>query len=304
MGKAIKKNRKTGQTVFLFCILIVPVIQWLIFWLYVNLDSVLLAFKDARTDEWTLNNFITFWEGLTSPYGAIGVAAKNTGRYFLNQLLITFLALCVSYFFYKKILGYKTFRVVFYLPSIISSVAIVTAFKSFINPGGPLDLLLKLFGKQMQPEGLLANPDTATPTIMAYCVWAGMTTNVLLFSSAMNRVPVEVLESAILDGCGPIRELFQLILPMIWSSISSVLILVFTGLISSTGPILLFTNGLYDTTTISFWIFNMVYGDGALGGTASAYNIVSCAGFCFTAVSVPIILGVRKLFDLIPSVEY
>lgn len=304
MEKVIKKKRKGGQTMFLFCILIIPVIQWLIFWLYVNIDSILLAFKDARTDAWTLKNFSTFWEGLTSPYGKIGIAAKNTGKYFLNQLLIAFLSLCVSYFFYKKILGYKAFRVIFYLPAIISSVAMVTAFKSFINPGGPLDLLMKLFGKSIPPEGLLSNTETATPTIMTYCVWAGMTTNVLLFSSAMNRVPVEVLESAVLDGCGPIRELFQLILPMIWSSISSVIILVFTGLISSSGPILLFTNGLYDTTTISFWIFNMVYGDGAVGGVASAYNIVSCAGLCFTAVSVPIILGVRKLFDLIPDVEY
>ncbi len=306
MIKTRKKENgfKRGKNLFLFCILIVPIVQWLIFWFYVNLDAILLAFKDARTGAWTLDNFSVFWEGLTSPYGAIGTAVKNTGRYALNQILIALLCLFVSYFFYKKIAGYKTFRVIFYLPAIISSVAMVTAFKSLINPGGPLDVLLKTVGKQIPPEGLLCNPNTATRTIMTYCIWTGFTTNVLLFSSAMNRVPIEVLESAALEGCGSMRELFQLILPMIWSSISSVLVLIFTGLISASGPILLFTNGLYDTTTISFWIFNMVYGGGTTGGTASAYNIVSCTGLCFTAVSVPIILGIRKLFDLIPDVEY
>lgn len=306
MVKKQKKEKKfqQGKTLFLFCILIVPIVQWLIFWFYVNLDSILLAFKDARTGDWTFDNFSVFWEGLTSPYGAIGTAALNTLKYFFNQMIIALVCLFVSYFFYKKIAGYKTFRVIFYLPAIISSVAMVTAFKSLINPGGTLDVLLKTIGKKMPPEGLLCNPDTATPTIMVYCIWTGLTTNVLLFSSAMNRVPIEVLESAALEGCGTIRELFQLILPMIWSSISSVIVLIFTGLLSSSGPILMFTNGLYETSTISFWIFNMVYGGGTTGGTASAYNIVSCTGLCFTAVSVPIILGIRKLFDLIPEVEY
>ena len=44
-------------------------------------------------------------------------------------------------------------------------------------------------------------------------------------------------------------------------------------------------------------------GVGNVGGSGS-YNLVSCAGLCFTAVSVPVILGIRKLLERIPTMEY
>lgn len=196
------------------------------------------------------------------------------------------------------------FRIVFYFPAIISSVALVTAFRSFVDPGGPVYIIGEKLGFDMPVEGLLANKLTATNTIVFYSIWTGLTTNVLLFGSAMNRVPAEVLEAATIDGCGMVRELFQLILPMIWSSISSVIILALTSIVNSSGPILLFTNGQHETTTINFWIFSLVYGNGNVGGMAGSLNLASCVGLCFTIISVPIIMGIRKLFEKIPAVEY
>lgn len=304
MKKKKESGIKKGQTKFLVCILALPVLQWLVFFFYVNLDTLLLAFKDARTDEWSLINFKDFWESLVSPYGELGIAVRNTFYYFVLNLVICFFCLWISYFFYKKIFGHRVFQIIFYLPAIISGVAMVTAYKSLITAGGPLDRVLGLFGKNIPPEGLLATSETATATIMVFCLLTGFTTNVLLFQSAMSRIPVEVLESAALDGCGSVREFFQIILPLIFPSIASVLTLTCTGILSASGPILLFTNGFYDTTTISFWIFSKVYGGGQAGGVAGSYNLVSCVGLCFTAVSVPIILGVRKLLSSFPEVEY
>lgn len=299
-----KSAMQKGQTPFIIVMLALPVLQWLVFFLYVNINTILLAFKDARTGEWSLVNFKDFWEQLTSPYGEIGIAVLNSARYFVLGLIIAMLCMWVAYFFYKKIFGHRFFRIIFYLPAVISSVAMVTAYKSIITPGGPLDKLVSLIGVRLPPEGLLANSATATYAIMGYCVLTGFTTNVLLFSSAMSRIPIEMLEAAALEGCGPTREFFSLIVPMIWSTISSVVILAFTSILSTSGPVLLFTNGYYDTTTIPFWIFSKVYGNGAIGGVAASYNLVSCVGLCFTLVSVPIILGVRKLMNKIPDVEY
>lgn len=299
-----KKIAKRRQTIFLFCLLVVPVAQWLVFWLGVNLNSILLAFQDPRTDAFSMVNFKDFWANLTSPYGDIKIAVVNTLKYFSASLFTILLCFFTAYFFYKKIKGYKIFRVVFYFPAIISSVALVTAYKSFVNPGGPVPMIGEKLGFDLPVEGLLANKNTATNTIVVYAIWTGLTTNVLLFGSAMNRVPTEVVEAALLDGCGMARELFQLILPMIWSSISSVVILALTNIVNSSGPILLFTNGQHDTTTISFWIFKLVYGGGNVGGVSGSLNLASCVGLCFTVVSVPIIMGVKKLFEKIPTVEY
>ena len=120
----------------------------------------------------------------------------------------------------------------------------------------------------------------------------------LLLGGTFARVPAEVLEAAKLDGCGPFRELVQLILPMISSTLITMIILKLTGLFSSSGPIILFTSGNYNTTTLAYWIWESV-----LAGSGH-YNTVAATGLAFTAIAVPLILTIRWLLEKIPVVEY
>ena len=296
---------KKNQNIFLFCILLIPALNWLVFWLYVNISSFVLAFQ-TNTGEWSLINFTLFWDQLTSPYGeTIGAGLLNTFAYFgLNLLVIFPLTLIISYFIYKRIAGYKAFRIIFFLPAIISGIVLVSVYTNMISPTGPIGALLKKMGVNMPEEGFLLNPDTATPAILIYCLWTGFTTNMIIISSAMSRVPVEVLESARLDGCSAFKELIFLILPMIWSSVSTLVIFLLTGIFNASGPILLFhPDGGFNTMTLSFWIYQQVYGGGAYGGTGN-YGLVSCTGLIFTCIGVPIILFVRRMIEKIPAVEY
>ena len=156
---------------------------------------------------------------------------------------------------------------------------------------------------QGTPEGLLANSNSATWMIVLFVIWTGFGGNMLLFGGAMARVPIDVLEAARLEGCGPFRELVQIILPLIWPTICTMLIFTFTGIVNSSGPILLFTNGDYETTTINFWIFLKVYGQQG-SGAGGEFGIVSATGLCFTLVTVPIILIVRWALERVPTSEY
>ena len=178
----------------------------------------------------------------------------------------------------------------------------VKVYTEFLLPNGPL---AQLFDLTIPPEGMFARSSTATPAIIVYTIWTGIGGgNMLLFIGAMSRVPIEVLESAKLEGCGPFREIVSIIAPLIWPTISTMIILSFTGIFGASGPILLFgTDGNYKTMTLSFWIFKQVYGTGDLGGSGS-YNLVSATGLCFTLVGVPIILFTHWLVEKVPSVEY
>ena len=243
------------------------------------------------------------WDSLTTDGGELAIALKNTLLYLGNSVLIVFpLNLFVSYFFYKKIWGYKFFRIVFYLPAIISSVVMVAIYTEFIKPTGPLGVILKQLGVDVPLRGYLGQDSTATWAIIIYCTWTGFTGNVLLFSGAMARIPIEVIEAARLDGCGVLREVGQLIIPLIWPTMSTMLLLTLTGMLSSGGPILLFTGGRYETTTLSFWIFSKVYYGGS-GGTGF-YGLVSAMGMFFTVIMVPLILLARWLMEKVPSIEY
>jgi ABC-type sugar transport system permease subunit len=140
--------------------------------------------------------------------------------------------------------------------------------------------------------------------ILIYNVWTGFTGNILLYCGTMARVPLEVLESSKIEGCGAFREFVQIIIPLIFPTISTQIILLFTGVFTSSGPILLFDpNSSYGTVTLSYWIFKQVYGTGTVGGSGS-YNLVSATGLCFTLFGVPIILFIRWLMERIPAVEY
>ena len=297
-------NAKSRLT-FIVVMLAIPVIHWFVFWLYVNIQSIFLAFQDMRTGQLSFRNFSTVWSNITNPYSHdLATALKNTTKYFLNTVLIIMpMCLVVSYFIYKRITGFKAFRIIFYLPAIISGVAYTTAFTEFVHPNGPLGEIIRMFGVEPNPISILSRRETATTAMLVYCILTGCTGNMLIFGGAMVRIPEEVLEAAKLDGCSPFRELVSLIFPLIWPTFSTQLIFTLTGFFNQTGPILLFTNGNYDTTTISFWIFKQVYGEGGLGGSGK-YNVVSCAGLCFTVIWVPVVLMLRKLIDKVDTVEY
>ena len=81
-GKLLKK----GQTAFLTTMLAIPILHWLVFWLYVNLNSIFLAFK-TKVGEWSLSNFKVLFHDLASPDSSLFVGLCNTLKYFLNNVI-------------------------------------------------------------------------------------------------------------------------------------------------------------------------------------------------------------------------
>jgi ABC-type sugar transport system permease subunit len=300
IGKGKSLNSK-GAVLFIVAILIIPIIHWLIFWFGVNINSILMAFQ-IPTGEWSFETMESVLKEIFSNDSNaeinLNTSIKNTFIYFIKDILMLPFHLLIAYFFYKKLAGYRVFQVIFYLPSIISGVAFSTMFSNFIALSGPIGVLLSSAGVNPVPE-FLANSDYATATILFYTIWIGWGGNMLLLGGALARVPLEILESARLDGISPAKELIYMILPLIWSTLSTLLILSMTSLFIADGPILLFTRGKFQTATIGYWIFDRVYFQGV-----GAYNSVAAAGLVFTVIGAPIILFVKWLIERVPVVEY
>lgn len=311
MNKNIKNNiSKKGMNsfkkqglIFALVMIAVPVCKMFYFWTYTNLKSLLLAFEDPRTGVFTFQNFKDCFDSFSNG-GILSLALKNTMVYFWAGVLILLPgALVIAYFIYKKILGYKLFRIIFYFPAIISSVVMVTAYSKFIDPKGPLGVIMNFLGNPIPPEGLLGRPTTATWTILGYVIWTGFTTNVLYYSGAMARIPIDIIEAARLEGISPGKEIVLIVFPLIWPVFSTTLLMQFANILTASGPILLFTNGAFETSTLSYWMYIQVYGDGVVGGSGS-YNLLSATGLVLTFVAMPIVLTVRWLSNKVESVEY
>lgn len=293
----IKKKRDVGASVFIVVMLFIPILQFIVFWFGVNISSFLMAFK-IPTGAWSFSTWETVFYQLGKGSTDLSVAIRNTIIYFVKDLLTIPFHLYIVYFLYKKIKGYRVFQIIFYLPAIISGVVMTSAFKNFIMPDGPIGELLIKLGVQEVPE-FLQNSSYATWTILIYSVWVGWGGNMLLLGGALARIPTEILESARLDGVGSFREIVYIIFPLVWPTMSTLIILTMTTIFSASGPIMLFTQGKFETWTLGYWIFDRVANIGE-----SAYNQVAATGLLFTLIGVPIILLARWLIEKIPVVEY
>jgi len=242
---------------------------------------------------WTLDNFISVYEGFFKLEG-LARAFVNTLLFYFNGLLIIMpIGLIMAYFIFKKILFYKAFRIIIYLPSIIMGSVLVLLFKSTIFAGGPYEAIMNALGKEY------VNPLNNTelmPFLLLYNLCFGFGGQLIIWGGAMNSVSTEVLEAGELDGCSWVQELVFLIVPMIWPTMSTVIILGFAGFLGASGPILAFTQGAGNTETLSYILY--CYATGMGGKTQNIYY-ASALGMCMTIFTLPLVVFLRKLLNRI-----
>lgn len=287
-----KKRKNSRQAlIFIWGSLAIPIVHFLVFWLYVNFDSLLLAFRtfEGGKQVFSLQNFRDVFARMSTDTGDLSIAIKNTFIFFGFGLIFTFLNLFCAFVLYKKILFKSFFRFMFYVPTIISAVVISGLFKYMVNPMGPIGVLYTHLTGNPAPAFLLQK-EYALKTVMAYTAFVGFAGNILLLGGAMARIPQSVVESAYLDGIGWFREFVQICLPLIWGTLSTLIILMMSNIFNSSGEILLLTGGRGDTTTISYWMFSQIK-------YYNSYNLPSAFGWLLTLVAVPISLITRKIVN-------
>lgn len=295
---AISKTKKFRDSLFVYLLIALPLMEFFAIYVYTNIDSFFLAFRrNGQFAGWA--NFELLWAEVRAPGSTIMIAIRNTFIYFGADCILFIWSIILSYFFYKQIFAYKFFRFVLYMPAIISPVVFVTLFKNLTSVNGAIDILITKFNPDFVMPSLLARSDTATWTMVVYMLWMGWTKNMLYLGGSLARIPVEVLESARLDGVGPWGELTKILVPLLMPTLATLFLLDMIGILSSSGPILLFTKGKYETTTISYWMFTLVYATGE-----NAYAKASAAGMCMTLIMMPFIYFVRWLTGRVDSVEY
>lgn len=291
-------SKKVKKAFFIVCMLAIPVINLIVFWFYVNIDSILLAFQSNQPGVgtvWGFENFRRFFEEFSLPDSEIPIALRNTIIFFFSNLCITLpLSVALCYFLYKRICGYKAFRFIFYLPSIISASVYVVLFKYIIGMDGPVGLFCKAIG--IEPVSFLNESRYALGTILFYTIFTGLGGNIVMLSGAMSHIDESIVEAAKIDGATLRCEFFRIVLPPVWPTLSTMIILSFVGIFASSGPILLFTEGANGTNTISYWLYAQVQ-------RWQVYNYPSAVGLFFTCIGAPIALFMRWVMSKVPSYE-
>ena len=121
----------------------------------------------------------------------------------------------------EKLKGQDFFRIVFYIPNILSVVVISGIFSAIYDiDSGLLNSILNLFGK----EGVLWKGEQHVITSLVIAmVWQAIGYYMVMYMSSMAAVPESLYESAGLDGASRVAQFFQITIPLIWTNIRTTL---------------------------------------------------------------------------------
>ena len=152
-------------------------------------------------------------------------AMQNTILLIVTVTLITFFFAIVfaAILTREKIKGQNFFRIVFYIPNILSVVVIAGIFSAIYKPeNGMLNSILSFFKGETVMVLWKDQPMVIISVIIAM-VWQAIGYYMVMYMASMSAVPESLYESAGLDGAGRLTQFFQLTLPLIWTNIRTTL---------------------------------------------------------------------------------
>ena len=149
-----------------------------------------------------------------------------------NTILLIAVVTIVTFFFAllfagiltrEKLKGQNFFRVIFYIPNILSVVVIAGIFSAVYKPeNGMLNSVLSFFaGREVMI--LWKDQQMVMISIIIAMVWQAIGYYMVMYMASMSAVPVDLYESAGLDGAGRVAQFFQITLPLIWTNIRTTL---------------------------------------------------------------------------------
>ena len=121
----------------------------------------------------------------------------------------------------EKLIGQDFFRIIFYIPNILSVVVISGIFSAIYDiDRGLLNSILNLFGK----EGVLWKGEQhVIMSLVIAMVWQAIGYYMVMYMASMSAVPGSLYESAGLDGADRRTQFFQITIPLIWTNIRTTL---------------------------------------------------------------------------------
>ncbi|WP_238014499.1 sugar ABC transporter permease [Dactylosporangium sp. AC04546] len=116
----------------------------------------------------------------------------------------------------RGIAGSGGYQIVYFFPQLLSLVMIAVLWQFVYNPNtGLLNGALRAVGLDGLARSWLAEPSLALPAVMAVLVWSSVGFYMVLFSAAIDAIPKELYEAALLDGAGGWATFRRITLPLV-----------------------------------------------------------------------------------------
>ncbi len=193
---------------------------------------------------------------------------------FLPITIGLFLAVVLSRI---RIRGLTVFRLLLFLPLIITDVVTAVAWTWIYAVDGPLSRMLSAvgLGHFVPSQGWLGSFNTALPAIGIFGTWGQFGFCMILFLAGVMKIPASLYEAARVDGANAVREFFAVTLPGLRYELTVVLVLTVIGALGTFDEVYVMTGGGPGTATSvpAFQVWSRAFQTGRVG-SASALGIV------------------------------
>lgn len=222
-------TKKKGRSRFIFFCLAPAVILFVIFMLIPTIDVFRMSLYKwgGYTAEKTFVGFENFKKLFQSD--KFYQAFQNSVLLIVIVTIVTFAMAIIfaAILTREKLKGQTFFRVVFYIPNILSVVVISAIFSAIYDPTqGLLNSFLNLFRGQNgvdNPILWLGSQKLVIYSIIIAMVWQAIGYYMVMYMASMANIPESLYESAGLEGAGRIKQFFSITLPLIWTNIRTTL---------------------------------------------------------------------------------
>lgn len=267
----MKKNR----------ISILFVIPSLLFYTFIKIYPLLVGFYYSLTDS----------NGLRPDYNFVGFKNFNKlfqdGR-FLNSIKVTFIYVIIVVTF-VNVLGLiiavllnestklnTILRSTFFLPVLLSQVAIAYIWKVIYSYNGILDYILKFLNLEFLKLGWITDPEVALFSLCAVGIWRIFGFHMVIILSALQSIPQNLYEAASIDGASPYSKFKHITLPLVKPGLTVSIILSTIGTMKQFDIVKVLTDGgpMNSTDTISYFIIDQAFTYNLKGYAAAAAVIL------------------------------
>ncbi|MCT4543465.1 MAG: sugar ABC transporter permease [Vallitalea sp.] len=254
---------------------------------------------------------LTNWDGISKDFDFIGLQNFSKAFHdteFFNSLLVTFkfviivvvavnvLAIIFAVLLNNAGILTKIFRSIFFLPIIISRVAIAYIWKNIYSYNGLLDFILEAVGLESLKQRWLSDPSLALYSVSLTEIWRILGYHIIIILATLQTIPRNLYEACEIDGGNAFAKFRYITLPLLRPGITASVIMCTIGSLKQFATIKILTDGgpLGATNTISLYILDQAF-EFNYRGYASALALILFVIILIITVTQNIVLGKKEV---------
>lgn len=257
-GKAYGRNQRRENLVgYLF---ILPnLLGFLVFVIFSIGFSLYMSFTDwsliKNFDQIRFVGFENYARLFTDKWFLASVI--NNLWFLLTIPIMVFGAMLLAFLMNDKIFCRNAFRVILYLPSVTSIMAISVIWFTLFNPrSGPINEVLRSIGVANPPQWL-SSTFWAKPTIGILMIWKTIGYYALLYLAALQGIAPHLYEAATIDGANVAQQFRRITMPLLSPTTFMLIVLSVMNIFKDWSLIQIMTEGGPGTSTytIGYYIY-------------------------------------------------